>query len=124
MDGAIEVARDFGVTETVIGLTVVAVGTSLPELVACAIAALRRHADVALGNIIGSNVYNVLGIPGVTAIAHPIMIPPEIAAFDIWVLLCTTILLGLFLRIGWTLNRWEAVVFLMLHAGYVGYLTF
>lgn len=124
VDGAIEVARDFGVTETVIGLTVVAVGTSLPELVACVVAALRRHADVALGNIIGSNVYNVLGILGVTAIAHPIMIPPEIAAFDIWVLLGTTILLGLFLRTGWTLKRWEGVMFLMLYAGYVGYLTF
>ncbi|OBX19238.1 sodium:calcium antiporter [Erythrobacter sp. QSSC1-22B] len=123
VDGAIEIARDFGVTETVIGLTVVAVGTSLPELVACVIAALRRHADVALGNIIGSNIYNVLGILGVTAIAHPIEIPPEIAAFDIWVLLGTTALLGLFLRTGWTLKRWEGGVFLVLYAGYVGYLT-
>lgn len=123
VDGAIVIARDFGVAETVIGLTVVAVGTSLPELVACVIAALRRHADVALGNIIGSNIYNVLGILGVTAIAHPIRIPPEIASFDIWVLLGTTALLGLFLRTGWTLKRWEGGVFLVLYAGYVGYLT-
>jgi cation:H+ antiporter len=123
VDGAIEIARDFGVTETVIGLTVVAVGTSLPELVACVIAALRRHPDVVLGNIIGSNIYNVLGILGVTAIVHPISIPPEIAAFDIWVLLGTTALLGLFLRTGWTLKRWEGGVFLVLYAGYVAYLT-
>ncbi len=123
VDGAIEIARDFGVTETVIGLTVVAVGTSLPELVSCVIAALRRHPDVVLGNIIGSNIYNVLGILGVTAIVHPISIPPEIAAFDIWVLLGTTALLGLFLRTGWTLKHWEASVFLVLYAGYVGYLT-
>tara|TARA_R110000824_G_scaffold21793_3_gene80902 strand:+ start:1349 stop:2296 length:948 start_codon:yes stop_codon:yes gene_type:complete len=123
VDGAIEIARDFGVAETVIGLTVVAVGTSLPELVACVIAALRRHPDVVLGNIIGSNIYNVLGILGVTAIVHPIAIPPEIAAFDIWVLLGTTALLGLFLRTGWTLKRWEGGVFLMLYTGYVGYLT-
>jgi len=123
VDGAIEIARDFGVAETVIGLTVVAVGTSLPELVACVIAALRRHPDVVLGNIIGSNIYNVLGILGVTAIVHPIAIPPEIAAFDIWVLLGTTLLLGLFLRTGWTLKRWEGGVFLVLYAGYVGYLT-
>ncbi|WP_336986247.1 calcium/sodium antiporter [Altererythrobacter aquiaggeris] len=123
VDGAIEIARDFGVTETVIGLTVVAVGTSLPELVACVIAALRRHADVALGNIIGSNIYNVLGILGVTAVAHPITIPPEIAAFDIWILLGTTALLGLFLRTGWKLRRWEGGVFLVVYAGYVGYLT-
>lgn len=123
VDGAIEIARDFGVTETVIGLTVVAVGTSLPELVACVIAALRRHPDVALGNIIGSNIYNVLGILGVTAIVHPIQVPPEIASFDVWVLLGTTALLALFLRTGWTLKRWEGGVFLVLYAGYVGYLT-
>ncbi|GGJ64910.1 sodium:calcium antiporter [Sphingopyxis bauzanensis] len=123
VDGAIVIARDFGVTETVIGLTVVAVGTSLPELVACIIAALRRHPDVVLGNIIGSNIYNVLGILGVTAIVHPITIPPQIAAFDVWVLLGATALLGLFLRTGWTLKRWEGGVFLMLYAGYVWYLT-
>lgn len=123
VDGAIEIARDFGVAETVIGLTVVAVGTSLPELVACVIAAMRRHGDVVLGNIIGSNIYNVLGILGVTAIVHPISIPEEIASFDIWVLLGTTALLGLFLRTGWTLKRWEGGVFLILYAGYVGYLT-
>lgn len=123
VDGAIDIARDFGVAETVIGLTVVAVGTSLPELVSCIVAALRRHPDVVLGNIIGSNIYNILGILGVTAIAHPIKIPPEIAAFDIWVLLGTTALLGLFLRTGWTLKRWEGGVFLILYAGYIGYLT-
>lgn len=123
VDGAIEIARDFGVTETVIGLTVVAVGTSLPELVACIIAALRRHPDVVLGNIIGSNIYNLLGVLGVTAVVHPISIPPEIAAFDIWVLVGTTALLGLFLRTGWTLKRWEGCVFLVLYAGYVGRLT-
>lgn len=123
VDSAIEIARDFGVTETVIGLTVVAVGTSLPELVACVIAALRRHADVALGNIIGSNIYNTLGILGVTAIVHPIAVPPEIASFDIWVLLGTTALLGLFLRTGWVLKRWEGAVFLVLYTGYVGCLT-
>lgn len=123
VDGAIEIARDFGATETVIGLTVVAVGTSLPELVACVFAALRRHPDVVLGNIIGSNIYNILGILGVTAVVHPISIPSEIASFDIWVLLGTTMLLGLFLRTGWTLKRWEGGVFLAIYAGYVGYLT-
>ncbi len=123
VDGAIEIARNLGVAETVIGLTVVAVGTSLPELVACVVAALRRHPDVVLGNIIGSNIYNVLGILGVTAIVQPIAIPTEIASFDIWVLLGTTALLGLFLRTGWTLKRWEGGVFLVLYAGYVAYLT-
>lgn len=111
VDGAIEIARDFGVTETVIGLTVVAVGTSLPELVACIIAALRRHADVVLGNIIGSNIYNVLGILGVTAVIHPISVPAEIASFDIWVLLGATALLGLFIRTGWASNAGRVACF-------------
>lgn len=123
VDGAIEIARSVGVTETVIGLTVVAVGTSLPELVACVIAALRRHPDVVLGNVIGSNIYNVLGILGVTALVHPISIPPEIAALDVWVLLGTTALLCLFLRTGWTLKRWEGAVFLVLYAAYIAHLT-
>ena len=76
----------------VIGLTVVAVGTSLPELIACVIAVLRKHADVALGNIVGSNIYNVLGILGLTSIIQPIEVPAEIAAFDIWVMLGVTAL--------------------------------
>ena len=123
VDAASDIARDFGVTETVIGLTVVAVGTSLPELVACVIAALRRQADVAIGNVVGSNIYNIFGILGVTALVHPIDIPAEIAAFDIWVLLGTTALLIAFLRTGWTLKRWEGGVFVVLYSAYIGYLT-
>ena len=123
VDGAIEIARDFGVSETVIGLTVVAIGTSLPELVACVIAALKRHADVALGNVIGSNIYNLLGILGMTAVVHPIEVPAEIARFDIWVLLGVTVLLGIFLRTGWTLKRWEGGVFLGIYAAYLTFLA-
>ena len=123
VDGAIDLARSFGVSDTVIGLTVVAVGTSLPELVASIIAALRRHSDVVLGNVIGSNIYNVLGILGVTAMIHPIAIPPEIARLDIWILLAATILLMLFLRSGWSLARWEGVLFLAGYAAYIGYLA-
>jgi cation:H+ antiporter len=123
VDGAIDLARGWGVSETVIGLSIVAIGTSLPELVASIIAALRRQGGVALGNVIGSNIYNILGILGVTAAAHPIAIPPEIAHLDIWVLLAVTLVLLLFLRSGWTLQRWEGAVFLGSYACYVGYLA-
>ncbi|MCB1569894.1 MAG: sodium:calcium antiporter, partial [Xanthomonadales bacterium] len=75
VESAIELSRRFGISETVIGLSVVALGTSLPELVASLVAAARGHAEVALGNIIGSNVYNVLGILGATAVIHPIRVP-------------------------------------------------
>ncbi|HCE22739.1 MAG TPA: sodium:calcium antiporter, partial [Hyphomonas sp.] len=71
VDGGVVIAREFGISETVIGLSIVAVGTSLPELATSAIAAFRGKADVALGNIIGSNIFNILGILGLTALVHP-----------------------------------------------------
>ncbi|MGP1354388.1 MAG: calcium/sodium antiporter [Parasphingopyxis sp.] len=118
VDGAVALARIWGVSEAVIGLTVVAIGTSLPELIACVVAAVRRHADVALGNVVGSNIYNILGILGATALVEPLSVPPEIAQTDIWILLAATALLILFLRTGWTLKRWEGAVFVALYAGY------
>ncbi|WP_293422831.1 calcium/sodium antiporter [Phenylobacterium sp.] len=123
VDGAVELAEGLGVSETVIGLTVVAVGTSLPELVACVVAALRRHSEVAVGNVIGSNVYNALGILGVTAMVSPIRIPPEVIRLDIWVLLGATALLAVFLRTGGGLKRLEGAAFLAAYAAYVGFLA-
>ena len=76
VDAAVEIATALGVSNTVVGLTVVAVGTSLPELVTSAVAAARRQGDVALGNVLGSNIYNLLGILGVTALVEPIAVPP------------------------------------------------
>lgn len=121
--GAIDLAEGFGISETVIGLTIVAVGTSLPELVACVVAALRRHPEVAVGNVIGSNIYNVLGVLGVTAMVSPIRIPPEIAQLDIWVLMAATGLFAVFLRTGGGLQRLEGVAFLIAYVAYVGFLA-
>lgn len=120
--GAIELAEGLGMPQRVIGLTIVAVGTSLPELVACVVAALRRHADVALGNVIGSNIYNVFGILGITAAVSPIRIPPEIANLDIWVLLAATGFLALLLRTGGGLKRLEGAGFLLAYVAYTGFL--
>lgn len=80
VDGAINLAKNFGVSDTIIGLTVVAVGTSMPELVTSVMAALRKHSDVAYGNIIGSNIYNVLFVLGATSLIKPIEIPQQIAS--------------------------------------------
>ena len=106
-----------------IGLTVVAVGTSLPELIACVVAVLRKHEDVALGNIVGSNIYNLCGILGLTAMIHPIEVPAEIAAFDIWAMLGVTLLLILQLRSGWRLSRIEGAVLVALYAAYTAFLA-
>lgn len=118
VDGAVVLASAAGVSEAVIGLTVVAIGTSLPELIACIVAVLRKHEDVALGNIVGSNIYNILGILGITSIIQPIEVPAEIAAFDIWVMLGVTALLLVQLRSGWRLSRIEGALLLALYAGY------
>ena len=121
--GAIDLAQGLGVSDAVIGLTVVAVGTSLPELATTAVAAIRRHADVAYGSIVGSNIYNILGILGATAAIHPIAVPARIAELDIWVMLGATALLVLFARSGFTLQRWEGAAFLAAYALYIGSLA-
>lgn len=121
--GAIDLAQGLGVSDAVIGLTVVAVGTSLPELATTAMAAIRRHADVAYGNIVGSNIYNILGILGATAVIHPIAVPARIAELDIWIMLGATALLVLFARSGFTLQRWEGLAFLAAYAVYIGSLA-
>ncbi|MCP5363856.1 MAG: calcium/sodium antiporter [Hyphomicrobiales bacterium] len=120
VDGAVELAGAAGISETVIGLTIVAIGTSLPELVTSVMAAIRRQPDIAFGNVVGSNIYNILGILGVTALVQPIPIPSEIANVDIWVMVGATVLFLAFSFTGWRLNRAEGSVFL---AGYAAYLA-
>ncbi|MEO9900701.1 calcium/sodium antiporter [Nisaea sp.] len=116
VNGAVDVARLLGVSETVIGITMVALGTSMPELATTVVAAVRRHNDVALGNIIGSNIFNTLGILGVVSIVTPLDIPPEIMHIDIWVMLAVTVVFvaaALGLK---TLNRPLAVLFFASYA--------
>ena len=123
VDGAVELAAFFGVSDTVVGLTVVAVGTSLPELATTVTAALRRQSDVALGNILGSCIFNVFGILGVTAIVQPLIVPEVIFRFDAWVLLATTLLLVVFAVTGRRLSRTEGIVFVAAYAAYVAWLA-
>ena len=121
--GATELARGLGVSEAVIGLTLVAVGTSLPELVTSVIAALKEQADVALGNVIGSNIYNLLGILGVTALVRPLAVPAQIAAFDVWVMAAATLALLWVVVTGWRVNRWEGAALVAAYAGYLAWLA-
>lgn len=98
VDGAVSVARDFGVSEAFIGLTIVAVGTSLPEVATSLIAAFRRQSDIAIGNVIGSNIFNVLGILGVTALITPIPVSDRFLTFDLPVMIAALcVLTGLLL---------------------------
>jgi cation:H+ antiporter len=122
VDGAVQLAKGFGISDTIIGLTIVAVGTSMPELITSVMAAIRKHSDVAYGNIIGSNIYNILFILGATAIIQPMEIPAQIAQFDIWVMLAATALLVFFARSGFKLQRWEGFAFLGAYVAYTAYL--
>lgn len=120
--GAVELARAFGVPELVIGLTIVALGTSLPEVAASITAALRREPDIALGNIVGSNIFNILGILGITALVQPVGLPWENIQRDMWVMLLASLLLWPFLVTGARLGRREGGVFLGLYVVYVAFL--
>ncbi len=119
VSGAINIARDWGVSESVIGLTIVAIGTSLPELVTSVVAARKGQADVALGNVIGSNIFNILGILGITALLKPIPVPQDIAGFDIWVMGAATVLMVWVCRSGWKVTRREGTLMLGLYAAYL-----
>lgn len=124
VSGSVAVARAFGMSEAVIGLTIVAIGTSLPELSSSVIAALRRHTDIAFGNIIGSNIFNILGILGATALVTPIVVPPDVRPFDLWALAGATALVLFFAFTDHQLSRREGGVLLALYIAYMGALVF
>lgn len=121
VDGSVNIARDFGISETVIGLTLIAIGTSLPELATTVMAALRRQADVALGNVIGSNMFNLLGIMGVASLVGTIPVEAQFLQFDLWVMLAASLLLIPFVFMKRDVTRVWGVV---LTALYVAYLVF
>lgn len=123
VDAAVVLARDLGVSDAVIGLTVVAVGTSLPELATSVAAALRGRSDIAFGAVVGSNIYNILGILGITALVVPLEIPARIMAVDGWIMLAATAALALATVTGWRINRTEGGLMLGAYAGYVGWMA-
>lgn len=122
VDAAVALALAWGVSELIVGLTIVAAGTSVPELATSLVAALRGERDLAIGNVVGSNVFNLLGILGVAAVAAPagLSVAPQVTALDAWVVLAAALLL---LPMAWTgavVARWEGAVLLV---GYLGYLA-
>jgi cation:H+ antiporter len=120
--GAVGIARGFGVSELIIGLTVVALGTSLPEIAASVIAALKKEPDIALGNVIGSNIFNILCILGITALVSPIEVIWQEVQRDAWVMLGVTVLFVPFLMTGQRLTRLEGSVLVTLYVAYIVYI--
>ena len=122
VEGATGIARGLGVSETLIGLTIVAIGTSLPELATSVIAARRGEAGLALGNILGSNVFNILAILGLTAVIVPIPVPSDLSLVDLALVAGTAALLLVALATG-RIGRGMGVLFLAVYAGYTGWLV-
>jgi cation:H+ antiporter len=119
VDSSVAIATEYGVSETVIGLTLVAIGTSLPELATTVMAAIRKHADVALGNVIGSNMFNLLAIIGISTFVGPIPVDAGILRFDIWVMLAASLVLAPFVFFRWSMGRGVGLVFTALYVGYI-----
>jgi cation:H+ antiporter len=124
--GAVEIAQGFGVSDLIIGLTIVAVGTSLPELASALAATRRGEHDIALGNVLGSNLFNTLGVVGIAGVIHPMSVAPEVVTRDLLVVAALTV--SLFV-IGWgvngpgRINRLEGAALVACYAGYTVYLA-
>ena len=119
VNGAVDIARAAGVSEATIGLTLIALGTSMPELATSLVAALRRHGDVAVGNVIGSNLFNLLGIIGIAAMVSPIPVPEQFLRFDLWVMLGASLLLVPFIYRGNTIGRTFGAILTLTYCVYV-----
>lgn len=119
VDGAVALARDAGLSETVIGLTIVAVGTSMPELVTSVVAGIKRQSEVAFGNIVGSNIYNILGIGGATALIAPGAVPAQILRVDLWVMLGVSVVFVALALTGRRITRLEGALLLAGYGAYV-----
>lgn len=117
--GAVDVAHAMHMDEEVVGLTAVAFGTSLPELALVLVAAMRRHTELAVGAIVGSNIFNILAVLGLTSIIQPVEISNMIASFDLPVMLVSTIVMSFFLLTRSRLSRFEGLILVI---GYFGYL--
>jgi len=121
VEGAVGIARSLGVSDRLIGVTIVALGTSLPELTTSLMAALRKQPDISLGNLLGSNVFNLLGIVGITAMVRPIAVDHGTFMLDIGVMLLVSLVLFPLMRLTPKIGRWQGALLL---ASYLGYMAF
>lgn len=121
VENAQTIARAMGVSERVIGVTIIALGTSLPELATSVIAAFKKELDISVGNILGSNIFNILGVLGITSLIKKISIDPSILSFDIHVMifLAFSLLLLLLIPVRYVLQRWNGLVLFLLYLTYV-----
>jgi cation:H+ antiporter len=125
VDGAVEMARAVGMSESVIGLTIISAGTSLPELATSAVAAYKKNSEIAIGNVVGSNIFNVFFILGISATINPLNFNPAMN-FDVMINIIVSIFMFVFLFTGKgrRIDRWEGIVFMLAYVVYVSYLIY
>jgi cation:H+ antiporter len=123
VDGAIKIAEGFNVSQSLIGLTVVAIGTSLPELATSAIAAYKKQSDIAIGNVVGSNILNIFWILGFSSVINPLPFSKD-SSIDIIMTIVSSLILFLIMFVGkkHTVERWQGVIMIIIYIGYVAYL--
>lgn len=123
VDGAIKIAEGFNVSQSLIGLTVVAIGTSLPELATSAVAAYKKQSDIAIGNVVGSNILNIFWILGFSSVINPLPFSKD-SAIDIIMTIVSSLILFLIMFVGkkHTVERWQGVIMIIIYIGYVAYL--
>jgi cation:H+ antiporter len=119
--GAVDIAQSFGLSEAVIGLTIIAIGTSLPELATSVVAAFKGEGDIAVGNVVGSNIFNILGILGVASLVTPLD-ETGMRAVDLGLMIGLTVALLPLMRTGYRLSRWEGGALLAVYIGYTVFL--
>ncbi len=119
VDNAIKIAGYLNVSETIIGLTIVAIGTSLPELATVIIASRNGHSEVAIGNVLGSNVFNIFAVMGAAALAGPVIVEDKLLVFDVWVMLAATIALLIFVLRRMPIGRKTGLIFLIAYVFYI-----
>ena len=122
VNSSIEIATSFGVSQTIIGLTIVAVGTSLPELITSVTAARKKNTDIAIGNIVGSNIFNVFFILGMSALISPIAVDSKLI-LELFMNIGLTLVLLAFSRSHSRIVKWEGIAFIMIYLGYMGVLV-
>ena len=122
VNAAVDVAHAFGMSELVIGLTIVAIGTSLPEVATSLVATIRGERDIAIGNVVGSCIYNVLAVLGATSVVKPVHVPDQALYFDIPIMVVIMVACLPIFFTGMAISRWEGAMFLGYYAAYTAYL--
>jgi len=119
VDNSVLIAGNLGISETIIGLTIVAIGTSLPEIATVVVASYRGHSEVAIGNVLGSNVFNLFAVMGATTLTGPVPIEKQLLTFDVWVMLASSLALLAFVLRRQPIGRKTGVIFLIAYILYM-----